>query len=47
MNEPMTLAEIAQHEGVNHQYVAEILARALNKIKKELEARNIKMEDLI
>ncbi len=47
MNEPMTLQEIAKHEGVSHQYVAEILARALNKIKQELEARNIKMEDLL
>jgi DNA-directed RNA polymerase specialized sigma subunit len=47
MNEPMTLAEIARHEGISHQAIAEIIERALKKIKQELEARNIKMEDLL
>ena len=47
MNEPMTLQEIANHEGISHQAIAEIIERALKKIKQELEARNIKPEDLL
>ena len=47
MNEPMTLREIAQHEGVSHQAVAEILERALRKFNKALEAKGIKLEDLL
>ena len=47
MNEPMTLAEIARHEGISHQAIAEIIERALKKIAKELETRNIKSEDLL
>ena len=45
--EPMTLREIAETEGISHQAVAEILDRALQKFYKELQARNIKIEDLI
>ena len=45
--EPMTLREIAMHEGVSHQCVAEILARALKKFRAGLAARGIQIEDLI
>ena len=45
--EPMTLKEIAEHEGVSHQCIAEVLARALLKIRKKLEEKNIKLEDLL
>jgi len=47
MNEPMTLREIAESEGVSHQAVAEILERALKKFNKALEAKGIKLEDLL
>jgi len=47
MNEPMTLAEIARHEGVSHQYIAEVLERALKKVRKALIDKGIKLEDLI
>jgi DNA-directed RNA polymerase specialized sigma subunit len=47
MNEPMTLQEIARHEGISHQAIAEIIERALKKIEKELEKRNIKKEHLL
>lgn len=47
MPEPMTLREIAETEGISHQAVAEILARALLKMQKALEAKNIKIEDLL
>lgn len=47
MPEPMTLREIAETEGISHQAVAEILARALAKMQKALEAKNIKVEDLL
>lgn len=47
MNEPMTLTEIAKHEGVSHQAIAETLARALRKFHKALEARGYKLKDLI
>jgi DNA-directed RNA polymerase sigma subunit (sigma70/sigma32) len=47
MNEPMTLAEIAKKEGVSHQAIAEILARALKKMEKALKNKNIKKEDLL
>jgi DNA-directed RNA polymerase specialized sigma subunit len=46
-SEPMTLREIAEHEGVSHQAVSEILDRALRKIKKAFEDRGITLEDLI
>jgi DNA-directed RNA polymerase specialized sigma subunit len=47
MNEPMTLKEIAQHEGVSHQMIAIILDRAIRKFNKALEAKGIKLEDLL
>ena len=47
MNKPMTLREIAETEGVSHQAIAEILERALKKFNKALEAKGIKLEDLI
>ena len=46
-NEPMTLREIAESEGVSHQAISEILERALKKMKKALEDKNIKKEDLL
>lgn len=45
--EPKTLAEIAKSEGISHQAVAEILQRALRKIKQKLAERGIKLEDLL
>jgi DNA-directed RNA polymerase sigma subunit (sigma70/sigma32) len=45
--EPMTLKQIAEIEGVSHQYVAEVLARALVKFKKAFDDRGIKFEDLV
>lgn len=47
MPEPMTLREIAETEGISHQAVAEILARALVKFHKALAKRGINIEDLI
>ena len=47
MNEPMTLREIAEVEGISHQAIAEILERALRKFNKALEAKGYKLEDLI
>lgn len=47
MPEPMTLREIAETEGISHQAVAEILARALRKVAKALEDKKIKIEDLL
>ena len=46
-NEPMTLREIADSEGISHQAIAEILERALKKMQKALENKGIKMEDLL
>ena len=43
----MTLREIAELEGVSHQCIAEILDRALRKVKKILDKRGIKLEDLL
>lgn len=45
--EPMTLQEIADVEGVSHQAVSEIVDRACRKLRKALEARGIKLEDLL
>jgi predicted DNA binding protein len=45
--QPKTLREIAESEGISHQAVAEILERALSKIKKKLAERGIKLEDLL
>jgi DNA-directed RNA polymerase sigma subunit (sigma70/sigma32) len=47
MNEPMTLQQIAEIEGVSHQAIDEILKRALQKFNKALETRGIKLEDLL
>lgn len=47
MEEPKTLREIAESEGISHQAITEILERALKKLRKELEKRGIKMEDLL
>lgn len=47
MNEPKTLREIAEEEGISHQAITEIIERAMKKLQKELEKRGIKMEDLI
>jgi len=47
MNEPKTLREIAEEEGISHQAITEIIERAMKKLQKELEKRGIKMEDLL
>ena len=46
-HEPMTLREIAEHEGVSHQAIAEILTRALKKVEKALKERGLKLEDFV
>jgi len=43
----MTLREIAEHEGVSHQCIAEILERALRKVRIAFIKRGIKLEDLV
>lgn len=43
----MTLRQIAESEGVSHQAVAEILERALRKVRKALLQKGIKLEDLL
>lgn len=43
----MTLKEIAEAEGVSHQYIAEVLERAMRKIKKILDKRGLKFEDIL
>jgi len=47
MIEPMTLAEIAEHEGVSHQRIAQILESALRKFHKAFKDKGIKLEDLL
>jgi len=47
MNEPMTLAEIAEHEGVSHQRIAEILSTAIKKVRIALMKKGITLEDLL
>ena len=47
MNEPKSLREIADSEGVSHQAITEIIERALRKMAKQLHKRNIKLEDLL
>ena len=44
---PMSLREIARQENISHQAVSEILARALLKLKKALDKKGIKIEDLL
>jgi len=46
-DEPKTLREIADEVGISHQAVAEILERAMKKIKKALAEKGIKIEDLL
>lgn len=46
-NEPMTLQEIADIEGVSKQRIAEILESAMRKVRKELFKKNIKLEDIL
>lgn len=43
----MTLDEIAQELGITRQAVAEIIAKALRKIRKEMFKRNIKGDDFL
>jgi len=47
MNEPMILDQIAQVEGVSHQMIAIILARAMKKMRKALKDKGIRLEDLV
>lgn len=46
-NEPMTLDQIAEHYGVSHQAISEIITRAMKKIRRELKNRGIRLEDLV
>lgn len=46
-DEPKTLREIAKLEGISHQAVAEMLERAMKKLKKALEQKGIKIEDFL
>lgn len=46
-NEPMTLREIAEHEGISHQAVCDILNRVYRKVRKILAAKGIKAEDIL
>ena len=46
-NEPMTLRQIAEIEGVSHQCVAEILERAMRKVRKILRKRGLTLEDIL
>jgi predicted DNA binding protein len=43
----MTLREIAEIEGVSHQCIAEILERALLKVRKILLQRGLTLEDIL
>ena len=47
MQEPMTLRQIAEIEGISHQAVTEIIERALRKVLKALKAKGIRLEDLV
>ena len=47
MNEPMTLKEIAEIEGVSKQRVAEILESAMKKVRKALLNKGLKLEDIL
>lgn len=46
-DEPKTLREIAESEGISHQAVMEIVQRACKKMRKLLEEKGIKPEDLL
>jgi len=47
VNEPMTLRQIAEAEGISHQAVHEILERAMMKIRKALLLKGLKLEDIL
>ena len=47
MNEPMTLRQIAKELGISHQAVMEILLKAYSKVRKKLNEKGIKQEDLL
>ena len=47
MNEPMTLQEIADIEGVSKHCVAEILESAMRKMRKALLTKGLKLEDIL
>lgn len=47
MNEPMTLQEIADIEGVSKQRIFEILETALRKMRKALLTKGLKLEDIL
>ena len=47
LNEPMTLQQIAEIEGVSKQRVAEILESALRKMRKVLLTKGLKLEDIL
>lgn len=46
-NEPMTLKEIAEIEGISKQRVSEILETALRKMRKALLTKGLKLEDIL
>lgn len=43
----MTLAEIAEIEGVSKQRIAEILESAMRKMRKALLLKGLKLEDIL
>jgi len=47
MNDPMTLQEIADIEGVSKQRIAEILESAMRKVRKALLIKGLKLEDIL
>lgn len=47
MNEPMTLQEIADIEGVSKQRISEILDNAMRKMRKALLVKGLKLEDIL
>ena len=47
MTEPKSLREIGEELGISHQAVTEILERAYRKVRKILQERGIRLEDLV
>ena len=47
MNEPMTLQQIADIEGVSKQRIAEILESAIKKFRKACLEKGLKLEDIL
>jgi len=43
----MSLREIAKAEGISHQAVSEIIEKAMRKIRKALQTKGIKLEDIL